>query len=46
MQGMELTAHHSHMPRTALRYAIEHFSPEDRAVFMRKSAEDAQRITL
>ena len=25
-----LEAHHSKMPRTALRYAIEHFSPEER----------------
>ena len=27
-------AHAHHMPRTALRYAIEHFSPEERAAFL------------
>jgi len=31
-----LTKHKAHMPRTALRYAIEKFSPEDRAAFMRR----------
>ncbi|KAA6301534.1 MAG: hypothetical protein EZS26_002278 [Candidatus Ordinivivax streblomastigis] len=31
-----LEKHHKNMPRTALRYAIEHFSPEDRAYFMKK----------
>jgi 3-methyladenine DNA glycosylase AlkD len=31
-----LEKHHKIMPRTALRYAIEHFSPEERAYFMRK----------
>jgi 3-methyladenine DNA glycosylase AlkD len=29
-----LEKHHLNMPRTALRYAIEHFSPEERAYFM------------
>jgi len=29
-----LEIHHKDMPRTALRYAIEHFSPEDKAYFM------------
>jgi 3-methyladenine DNA glycosylase AlkD len=29
-----LARHKSHMPRTALRYAIERFSPEDRAQFL------------
>jgi len=31
-----LEVHHKNMPRTALRYAIEHFSPEERAYFMTK----------
>jgi 3-methyladenine DNA glycosylase AlkD len=31
-----LEKHHKTMPRTALRYAIEHFSPEKRAYFMKK----------
>jgi 3-methyladenine DNA glycosylase AlkD len=31
-----LEVHYKNMPRTALRYAIEHFYPEDRAYFMRK----------
>lgn len=31
-----LTRHKNTMPRTALRYAIEKFSPEDRAQFMRR----------
>jgi 3-methyladenine DNA glycosylase AlkD len=31
-----LEAHYKNMPRTALRYAIEHFSPEDKAYFMKK----------
>jgi 3-methyladenine DNA glycosylase AlkD len=31
-----LEQHHKKMPRTALRYAIEHFSPEERACFMKK----------
>ncbi|GHT73235.1 DNA alkylation repair protein [Bacteroidia bacterium] len=31
-----LEEHHKKMPRTALRYAIEHFSPEERAYFMKK----------
>ena len=31
-----LEKHHNRMPRTALRYAIEHFSAEDRAYFMKK----------
>ncbi|GHT60036.1 DNA alkylation repair protein [Bacteroidia bacterium] len=31
-----LKIHHKNMPRTALRYAIEHFPPEERAYFMRK----------
>jgi 3-methyladenine DNA glycosylase AlkD len=31
-----LEKHHKIMPRTALRYAIEHFSPEERAYFMKK----------
>jgi 3-methyladenine DNA glycosylase AlkD len=31
-----LETHHQGMPRTALRYAIEHFSPEERERFMRK----------
>jgi 3-methyladenine DNA glycosylase AlkD len=31
-----LGIHYKNMPRTALRYAIEHFSPEERAYFMRK----------
>jgi 3-methyladenine DNA glycosylase AlkD len=31
-----LEVHYKNMPRTALRYAIEHFSPEDRAHFMKK----------
>ncbi|MDR2813880.1 MAG: DNA alkylation repair protein [Prevotellaceae bacterium] len=30
-----LEKHCSQMPRTALRYAIEHFSPEERAYFMK-----------
>jgi len=29
-----LETHHAKMPRTALRYAIEHFSPEERIRFM------------
>jgi 3-methyladenine DNA glycosylase AlkD len=31
-----LEIHYKNMPRTALRYAIEHFSAEERAYFMRK----------
>lgn len=31
-----LEKHHGQMPRTALRYAIERFLPEERAYFMRK----------
>jgi 3-methyladenine DNA glycosylase AlkD len=31
-----LEKHHKKMPRTALRYSIEHFSPEERAEFMKK----------
>jgi 3-methyladenine DNA glycosylase AlkD len=31
-----LQRHHKTMPRTALRYAIEHYSPEERAWFMKK----------
>ncbi|GHT12261.1 DNA alkylation repair protein [Bacteroidia bacterium] len=31
-----LEKYHKQMPRTALRYAIEHFSPEERAYFMKK----------
>jgi 3-methyladenine DNA glycosylase AlkD len=31
-----LEKHYKEMPRTALRYAIEHFSPEERAYFMKK----------
>jgi 3-methyladenine DNA glycosylase AlkD len=31
-----LEEHHKRMPRTALRYAIEHFPEEERAYFMRK----------
>jgi len=31
-----LEIHHKNMPRTALRYAIEHFSPEEKVYFMRK----------
>jgi 3-methyladenine DNA glycosylase AlkD len=31
-----LEKYHKKMPRTALRYAIEHFTPEERAYFMRK----------
>jgi 3-methyladenine DNA glycosylase AlkD len=31
-----LEKHHKTMPRTALRYAIEHFSPEERAYFMKR----------
>jgi 3-methyladenine DNA glycosylase AlkD len=31
-----LEKHYSKMPRTALRYAIEHFSPEQKAYFMKK----------
>ena len=31
-----LEEHHKQMPRTSLRYAIEHFSLEERAYFMRK----------
>ncbi|GHV10096.1 DNA alkylation repair protein [Bacteroidia bacterium] len=31
-----LEKHHKVMPRTALRYSIEHFSPEERAYFMKK----------
>ncbi len=31
-----LEIHYKNMPRTALRYAIEHFSPEERAYFMKK----------
>lgn len=31
-----LEIHYKNMPRTALRYAIEHFSPEDKAYFMKK----------
>lgn len=31
-----LEKHHKTMPRTALRYAIEHFPPEQRAYFMQK----------
>ncbi|MDR0864632.1 MAG: DNA alkylation repair protein [Candidatus Symbiothrix sp.] len=31
-----LEKHYKKMPRTALRYAIEHFSPEERAYFMKK----------
>ena len=32
-----LLAHKHEMPRTALRYAIEHFSPEDRMRFMARN---------
>jgi 3-methyladenine DNA glycosylase AlkD len=31
-----LDKHYRNMPRTALRYAIEHFSPEQRECYMRK----------
>lgn len=31
-----LKIHYKNMPRTSLRYAIEHFSPEEREHFMRK----------
>jgi len=31
-----LEIHYKNMPRTALRYAIEHFTPEERAYFMKK----------
>ena len=31
-----LEKHHKQMPRTALRYSIEHFSAEERTYFMRK----------
>ena len=31
-----LEVHYKNMPRTALRYAIEHFTPEERAYFMKK----------
>jgi 3-methyladenine DNA glycosylase AlkD len=31
-----LEKHHKKMPRTALRYAIEHFSPEEKVFFMKK----------
>ncbi|MDR0547371.1 MAG: DNA alkylation repair protein [Dysgonamonadaceae bacterium] len=31
-----LEKHHKTMPRTTLRYAIEHFSPEERAYYMGK----------
>ncbi len=31
-----LNAHKRHMPRTMLRYAIERFSPEERAAFLKK----------
>ncbi|MBA4750267.1 MAG: DNA alkylation repair protein [Alphaproteobacteria bacterium] len=31
-----LNAHKGHMPRTMLRYAIERFTPEERALFLRK----------
>ncbi len=31
-----LEMHYKNMPRTALRYAIEHFSPEEKAYFMKK----------
>jgi 3-methyladenine DNA glycosylase AlkD len=31
-----LEKHHQKMPRTTLRYAIEHFAPEERAYFMKK----------
>jgi len=31
-----LEIHHAKMPRTALRYAIEHFDPEERFRFMKK----------
>jgi 3-methyladenine DNA glycosylase AlkD len=31
-----LETHHKTMPRTSLRYAIEHFSPEERVYFMKK----------
>ena len=31
-----LEIHYKQMPRTALRYAIEHFSPEEKAYFMKK----------
>jgi 3-methyladenine DNA glycosylase AlkD len=31
-----LEIHHKKMPRTALRYAIEHFHPEEKAYFMKK----------
>ncbi|MDR1121280.1 MAG: DNA alkylation repair protein [Dysgonamonadaceae bacterium] len=31
-----LEEHHKNLPRTTLRYAIEHFFPEERAYFMRK----------
>lgn len=31
-----LEQHHKAMPRTALRYAIEHYPPEDRALFMKR----------
>jgi len=31
-----LEVHYKNMPRTALRYSIEHFTPEERAYFMKK----------
>jgi hypothetical protein len=30
-----LTAHITQIPRTALRYAIEHFDPEERQYFLK-----------
>lgn len=31
-----LNTHYKNMPRTSLRYSIEHFSPEEKAFFMKK----------
>ena len=31
-----LETHHKKMPRTSLRYSIEHFSPEERSYFMKR----------
>jgi 3-methyladenine DNA glycosylase AlkD len=32
-----LDVHHKNMPRTALRYAVEHFSPEERQAYLMKT---------
>jgi len=38
-----LRKHHASMPQTALRYAIERFSPEERQRYLKRSARLSPR---